>query len=268
MTTNTLEQTTVTAGGTVFKQLDFLGLDFADIGYEETEAAVLQWANAPRFRYVITPNVDHMVRLYADAPKNVLDDLWAAYREADLRVCDSRVLARLASLSGIKMPVVVGADLTVRVLSRQLSAGTKVAIVGGDDRQLAQLRQLQPQIDWHLLVPPMGVRTNPEAQAVIVKFVEETKAALVFFAIGSPQSEIVAWQIAKRGIAPGVGLCIGASIEFLTGDKKRAPKIVQALSLEWAFRLLSEPRRLWRRYLVEGPRIFSIWRQWNKSRSK
>jgi N-acetylglucosaminyldiphosphoundecaprenol N-acetyl-beta-D-mannosaminyltransferase len=265
----TLTSTPQTAGPgdqRSFEQLQFLGLDFADVTYEETEAAVLQWALDSRFRYVITPNVDHIVRLNADVAPGALDDLWAAYHAADLRVCDSRVLAHLASLSGINLPVVVGADLTVRLLSRRLAAGTKIAIIGGDERQLAQLRQLQPHLDWHLLVPPMGVRTNPEAQAVIVRFIEETGAALVFFAIGSPQSEIVAWQVSKRGIAPGVGLCIGASIEFLTGDKKRAPQIVQALSLEWAFRLFSEPRRLWRRYLVEGPRIFAIWRKWNKNR--
>jgi N-acetylglucosaminyldiphosphoundecaprenol N-acetyl-beta-D-mannosaminyltransferase len=255
-------------GQSVFEQHEFLGLDFANASYADAEITVLRWASEPRFRYVITPNVDHMVRLFVDPAPQGSDELWAAYRAADLRVCDSRILAHLAALSGVKLPVIVGADLTVRLLSRDLPVGTKIAIIGGDERQLAQLRQLQPLLEWHLLVPPMGVRTNPEAQAVIVRFIEETRAAMVFFAIGSPQSEIVAWQVAKRGIAPGVGLCIGASIEFLTGDKKRAPRVVQALSLEWAFRLLSEPRRLWRRYLVEGPRIFTIWWKWRKRRVK
>ena len=64
----------------------------------------------------------------------------------------------------------------------------------------------------------------------------------------------------------GVGLCIGASIEFLSGAKRRAPLWVRRLRIEWAFRLASEPRRLWRRYLIEGPRIFAIWRDWKRQR--
>jgi exopolysaccharide biosynthesis WecB/TagA/CpsF family protein len=58
---------------------------------------------------------------------------------------------------------------------------------------------------------------------------------------------------------------VGASLEFLAGEKRRAPRLVQAASMEWAFRLLSEPGRLWRRYLVEGPAIFRIWLDWRRS---
>jgi len=56
-----------------------------------------------------------------------------------------------------------------------------------------------------------------------------------------------------------VGLCVGASLAFLTGQLRRAPRAMQVLHLEWLFRLLSEPRRLWRRYVLKGPRIFHIW---------
>jgi N-acetylglucosaminyldiphosphoundecaprenol N-acetyl-beta-D-mannosaminyltransferase len=60
----------------------------------------------------------------------------------------------------------------------------------------------------------------------------------------------------------GVALCIGASIEFLLGRKTRAPRWMQMAGMEWIFRLLSEPRRLWRRYLFNGPRILSIVTRW------
>jgi UDP-N-acetyl-D-mannosaminuronic acid transferase (WecB/TagA/CpsF family) len=74
-------------------------------------------------------------------------------------------------------------------------------------------------------------------------------------------------EIQLKG-ATGVGLCIGASLEFLTGAKRRAPLWLQRLGLEWLFRLLTEPRRLWRRYLVEGPRIFVLWWRWHLSRRR
>lgn len=62
--------------------------------------------------------------------------------------------------------------------------------------------------------------------------------------------------------AKGTALCIGASLEFLTGQLKRAPRLAQKLYLEWAHRLLSEPRRMWRRYLIEGPKIFLLAYRW------
>jgi exopolysaccharide biosynthesis WecB/TagA/CpsF family protein len=63
-----------------------------------------------------------------------------------------------------------------------------------------------------------------------------------------------------------VAFCIGAGLEFLIGDQKRAPRFLQRLNLEWAHRLATNPRRLWRRYLVEAWAIFPIYRRWRRSR--
>jgi exopolysaccharide biosynthesis WecB/TagA/CpsF family protein len=111
----------------------------------------------------------------------------------------------------------------------------------------------------------MGVRDNAGLQDEIADFVEREAPDITFLAIGAPQSELVAHRLAKRGRARGVALCIGASIEFLSGVRRRAPHWMQRAGLEWAFRLLSEPRRLWRRYVVEGPRIFIIWYRWRRA---
>ena len=110
----------------------------------------------------------------------------------------------------------------------------------------------------------MGVRDRPALQEEIACFVEREAPDFTFLAMGAPQSELVAQRLANRGKARGVALCIGASIEFLSGARRRAPRWTQRLGLEWAFRLLSEPRRLWRRYLVQGPRIFVIWYRWRR----
>ena len=110
----------------------------------------------------------------------------------------------------------------------------------------------------------MGVLANKAARDEIVAFVERARADLVFFAIGAPQSELLCQQIALAGNARGVALCTGASLEFVTGAKRRAPLLLQRLKLEWLFRLLSEPTRLWRRYLFEGPAIFRIWYRWHR----
>jgi exopolysaccharide biosynthesis WecB/TagA/CpsF family protein len=242
-------------------EVDFLGLGFARLDLAGARDWVLMRARASGFAYVATPNVDHMVRLHraADAA------LWQVYREADLRLCDSRILARLARWSGLDLPVVAGSDLTARLLSRPLPQGTRIALVGGSAAQRDWLAAARPEAVLVHHQPPMGLRTNAAAQAAAAAFIESARAHLILLTVGAPQSEIVARLVKARGKAGGVALCVGASLEFLTGEKRRAPRFVRALSLEWAFRLLSEPRRLWRRYLVEGPAIFAIWLRWRRS---
>jgi exopolysaccharide biosynthesis WecB/TagA/CpsF family protein len=104
----------------------------------------------------------------------------------------------------------------------------------------------------------MGVLSDPAAQDEIARFVESVPSRLVIFAIGGPQSEVCCRMIAKRGKARSVAICTGASLEFLAGLKARAPHWMQRARLEWLHRLASEPRRLWRRYLVKGPQILAI----------
>jgi len=68
--------------------------------------------------------------------------------------------------------------------------------------------------------------------------------------------------LAARGIAVGTGLCVGASLQFLLGTERRAPILLQRAGLEWAWRLAQNPRRLWRRYLVDNPAILGLlWRE-------
>lgn len=237
----------------------YLGVDFDRCD----TAAVLgllagRAADAP-FAYVVTPNVDHVIRLHGDGRD---DRLASAYRQASMRLCDSRVLARIGRLYGVELPVTPGSDLTAHLLTDIVRPGDRIAIVGGDGRTSEALRTRLPGVDIVQHMPPMGMRTNPVAMAEAARFVAEAGARFAFLAVGSPQQEYLALAIAERNDAKGVGLCIGASIDFLTGRARRAPHWVQRAGLEWAHRLLSEPRRLWKRYLVEGPRIFLIaWRE-------
>ena len=108
----------------------------------------------------------------------------------------------------------------------------------------------------------MGLRTNAAARSEAAAFLASAKARFGFVTVGSPQQEMIACEAAEGPGAGGIALCIGAGLEFLTGDQKRAPRQLQMAGLEWAHRLATNPRRLWRRYLVEGPRIFAIYLAW------
>ena len=237
---------------------DFLDFSFDIIERDDAARAVDALSRASSFTYVVTPNVDHVVQGHHMSEF----DPAPIYRCASLCLCDSRILARLARLSGLRLPVVAGSDLTRDLLTSALSGG-RVALVGGDAHIHQQVRALYQQFDWIFFIPPMGVRSSPAARHAIAEFVEQSEANAIFFAIGAPQSEMICHEILQRNRARGVALCVGASLEFLTGAKSRAPVWMQRSGFEWLYRLLSEPRRLWRRYLVEGPKIFRIWWRWN-----
>jgi exopolysaccharide biosynthesis WecB/TagA/CpsF family protein len=105
----------------------------------------------------------------------------------------------------------------------------------------------------------MGLLHNLAAFEDAVRFAVTTNARFTLIAVGSPQQELLAHAIKRHPEATGLGLCIGASLDFLIGEQVRAPVMFQRAGLEWLFRLGSNPRRFWRRYLVEGPKIFQLW---------
>jgi exopolysaccharide biosynthesis WecB/TagA/CpsF family protein len=244
----------------------FLGLEFSRLSFEEVFEEILVRAAQDKFSYVVTPNVDHVVKLHPKIDEPMTRAFRDAYDAAALRLCDSRILARLALLFGARLHVVPGSDLTAALFARALGQGGRVAVIGGGADMIARLGKLLPGVDFAQHIPPMGMLSNPGAMQMAEEFVGRCQAKFVIFATGAPQSEILAHRCAQKGEARGVGLCVGASIEFLLGDQRRAPRWMQRAGLEWAHRLATNPRRLWRRYLVEGPKIFIIAARWQWGR--
>lgn len=236
----------------------FVGVDFTNLDWTDAVAAVRTASTQPKFTTVVTPNVDHIVRLDRLAGTPLGDQYARAVRDADLCLCDSRVLMRLAKLRGIDLQVVPGSDLTAAIFAQQLKTSDRIAIIGGETTSIADLEAIAPGVTVIQHIPPMGMLGNDEAMDEAASFIRDAKCRYIFVAVGSPQGEILLQRARELGANSGVALSIGASIDFLTRRQIRAPRFVQNLGLEWAFRLLSEPKRLWRRYLVDGPRIFAI----------
>jgi len=236
----------------------FLGVEFSNLGYEEVAVELDRLAQSGSFSYVVTPNVDHVVLLHEGKDAGIRKRFSDSYGGAALRLCDSRILQLLARLRGIDLEVITGSDLTAYLFEKGWFNDKKVAIIGGDEEMLPELKSRYPQRDLVQHIPPKGVLKNPEAVQDIEAFLASATCDYALFAFGAPQSEIVAEHCAEANRSRGVGLCIGASIEFVIGRKARAPVWMQKTRLEWAFRLASEPRRLWKRYLIIGPRIFWI----------
>ena len=242
----------------------FLDFDFVDADYAQIAAELDRLSRFETFSLVTTPNVDHIVMLHQSNLDATSEQFRSATAAAAMLTCDSRVLQALARFRGVKLPVVTGSDLTAYLFEQGCFDNRRVALIGGDAGMVEELRQRYPAISLAQHVPPMGVLGSEAAIRDIENFILEQPFDYILFAIGAPQSEIIAHRCTRLPGAVGVALCIGASIEFLLGRKARAPRWVQSLRMEWAFRLLSEPRRLWRRYLVTGPRVLLIVQRWQK----
>jgi N-acetylglucosaminyldiphosphoundecaprenol N-acetyl-beta-D-mannosaminyltransferase len=104
----------------------------------------------------------------------------------------------------------------------------------------------------------MGFDRDPVAFANTIAFVRANPARLVFLAVGSPRQEVLAAALVAAGDITGTGLCIGASLEFLSGASRRAPRILQRCGLEWLFRFASNPRKLFRRYVINSPKVIAL----------
>jgi exopolysaccharide biosynthesis WecB/TagA/CpsF family protein len=233
--------------------IQLLGMPFADLDLPAAAARIAERpADAP-FCYVVTPNADHLVRLDRNP------GLRAIYQRAALCLLDSRVVFGLSRLFGLRAPPVVpGSDLTACLLAHHLRPNERITIVGLSPAWLpALVRRLGLTAPAHH-DPPMGFEHDPIAFAAAVAFVRDHPSRFVFLAVGSPRQEWLAAAIAATGGTTGTGLCIGASLEFLAGARRRAPWFMQRIGLEWLFRLASDPRRLLRRYLIDSPAVIAL----------
>ena len=234
---------------------EFLGLPFSLLSQNEVIRLIVERSGAP-YRYVVTPNAYHVVSAY-EAPTRLLP----IYQNAWLSLCDSRIIRALAKLERRSLPLVTGSDLVAALLA-DLNAGAgtplRILVVGPPRGTQTALRAAYPNVIFEVMPAPGALARNAELRLAVARACIKRPWDIALLCVGCPAQEMIARELAELGCKSGVALCVGASIDFLTGVRARAPRWLQRLSLEWAYRLAQEPGRLWRRYLVESPRILRI----------
>ena len=199
---------------------------------------------------IITPNVDQTLSLRDD------DALGQAFDEAAIRITDGFPLVVLGHRLGAdRLERLTGADLLPLTAQVAAERGWRIALTGGGPGVAAHAAAvLRDRYDADI-VPvdfPRVASVEDAASLSVVEALVEIEPDIVFVCLGSPKQDVWASHWRSK-LPPAVYIGAGAAVDFVAGTKKRAPRVMQRLGLEWAFRLAQEPRRLARRYLVRGP---------------
>ena len=232
--------------------------------YQEAARQILDWGRAGESRYVCAASVNNVMEAHDSA------EFLRVMNQADLVTPDGMPLVwglRLLGAGGAAR--VYGPDLTPAVLAAAERAGLPVGFYGATEPVLrklqAEVRRRFPALHApYWFAPPFRPLTSAEDDEVVAR-VAESCARILFIGLSTPKQE--RWMAAHRGRVPAVMLGVGAAFDFLAGVKPQAPRWMQNHGLEWLFRLATEPRRLWWRYLKHNPRFAALFAaQWLEQR--
>ncbi len=236
-------------------QRALLGMRVDATSYRDTSDRVLAWANERRSKVVAVATVNNVMESYDDPSfRRVMN-------ESDLVTPDGMPLVWGLRMLGVRAATrVYGPELTPIVLHRAERAGIPVGFYGSSpevlDRLLGVVHERYPALDVVYSVSPPFTDDTAEEDLQTVRDIEASGCRILFVGLGCPKQE--RWMVAHRDRIDAVMLGVGAAFDFLAGTKKQAPAVMQRLGLEWLFRLLAEPRRLWRRYLRHNPRFVAL----------
>lgn len=222
----------------------------------ETIEAVAALVRSGKGGSLFTPNVDHLI-MAGENPR-----FRAAYARASLALVDGMPVLWASRLLGTPLPEKVsGSDLVVPLARRAAEEGWRVYLVGGAPGVAAKAaRELAERYGVNVVghdSPMLSRDGESPDEGRVFERISRARPHLVFVAFGAPKQEL--WiERARDALGGGVAVTVGASLSFVTGDLRRAPRWMSRSGLEWVYRLASEPRRLWHRYLVRGPRFLSI----------
>jgi N-acetylglucosaminyldiphosphoundecaprenol N-acetyl-beta-D-mannosaminyltransferase len=236
--------------------VNLFGVNFNAVTFEQAVELLSHQAIQRPAKVVVTPNVDHLVSLADNAPVR------SVYTTADFAFADGMPVVWASKLLGRPLPErVTGADLFVALCKIAQEREWRINIFGGMPGQEAMLLDrfavVYPGLEVNILCPGMGFDYKSAEANAAAEWINSTKPDIVFVCLGFPRQSL--WSLHNRPtLDTGLVLCVGAAMEFALGFKSRAPAWMQKTGLEWLWRLASEPAKLWRRYLVRGPRFLSL----------
>jgi len=223
--------------------------------YEDAARRVVRCARERRSAYVCVASVHMVMEAFDSAPfRGVVNG-------AHLVTPDGRPLVWALKGLGIKNASQVrGTDLTARVVEHAAREQIPIGLYGGTPELLESfvevLRARYPGVEVACKIAPPFRPLGPEEDEEVTREIVASGARILLVGIGCPKQE--RWMAAHKGRVPAVMLGVGAAFDFHTGRIRQAPRWMQAAGLEWVFRLMMDPRRLWKRYAKHNPRFMAL----------
>lgn len=213
--------------------------------------------------YAVTPNVDHLVQLQKD------NKLLEIYRNADLILTDGKPLLWIAKL--YRTPIkekVSGSDLFPEICALSARKGYRMFFLGASEGVAYEAaKRLQKKHNGLQVVgtysPPYGFEKDRKEIENIIDMIKSVNPHILIVGLGSPKQEKFIYQYkSKLGVPFSIGL--GASLDFEAGNIKRAPRWMSNCGLEWLYRFIKEPKRMFKRYFINDMKIISLTRKYYK----
>lgn len=226
-----------------------LGIPFDNVSQKEVLNLAQRMIESGRPHYIATANVDFVAQAQRDI------ELRQILFDAHVVVCDGMPLVWASKALGNPLRErVAGSDLTPELLRLADREGYRIYILGGREdvaeKAIENIRRDYPNavVAGHCS-PPKAELLEMDHEAILTQ-IHEARPDILFVAFGCPKQEKWLSMHWRRANAP-IGIGVGATIDFLSGTVKRAPKWMRQFGLEWAFRLLQEPKRLYKRYVED-----------------
>lgn len=233
-------------------RVDILGVEIDNISQRQFLAELTKGV-------IFTPNVDHLMKLQDNA------EFRAAYRQADYKVCDSQILMYASKLLGKPLKAKIsGSDLLPLFCDyHKNNPNITIFLLGGAEGVAKQAQvNINAKMGRDIVIaahsPSFGFEKDEAECQSIINTVNASTATVLAVGVGAPKQEL--WIAKYRSQMPGVKIfmAVGAALDFEAGNKPRAPQFWSDLGLEWLYRLISEPRRLWKRYLLDDLPFFKL----------
>lgn len=239
------------------KRIKFLNTHIDNLTMEEAVREAKRLILEKKNSYVVTPNVDHIVKIEHDG---LFRDI---YEEADLVLTDGKPLIWMSRWMGTPIKEKIsGSDYFPEVCRMAAKEGFSIFLLGAAEGVAKKaavnlMRKYKNLKIAGVYSPSYAFENDAKEIAHIIEKINESKADILCIGLGTPKQEKFYHQYKEQLQVP-LTLHIGATIDFEAGVVKRAPKWISYVGLEWFYRLLKEPRRLYRRYLLEDVEIFPI----------
>ncbi|MDK0565288.1 WecB/TagA/CpsF family glycosyltransferase [Clostridium perfringens] len=242
-------------------RMNFLNIEVDNLTMDESLDRAEELILNKKPSYVVTPNVDHIVKLESD--KEFQD----VYKNADLILTDGMPLIWISKMKGTPIKEKIsGSDFFPKFCERASKKGYSLFLLGAAEGvALKAADNLKEKYKGINIVgtysPSYGFEKKDEEIKEIIKMVNAVKPDILAVGLGAPKQEKFLYKY-RNDLNVPISLAIGASIDFEAGNINRAPRWMQNCGLEWFYRLLKEPKRMFKRYIIDDLKIISIYKKY------